>query len=192
MKPAASSLALVATVGLLVSLAGCAKPKPPAHWISGGGRLDLVPARWEYDGDPVEIRPRGDYAEVLVDGDVEFIVDRVGRVYTRYQQPVAILEPDGRLVGHEQELLGNVGSSYAAQPGKANAWLALSPDGRVVKFEEGGGQKPSSQWTGCSVTPFSLQACLLVTYLLYFEDEGQRAPDLPPVPITPMGGMIVP
>lgn len=178
----------------MASLSGvaCTKATPPAHWASGGGRLDLVTARWSYDGDAVELRPRGDYAEVIVDGDVEIIIDRVGRVYTSYQEPVALLEPDGRLVGHNQELLGTVGSSYAAMPGQANAWLAIAPDGRVTKFEANGTQKPVDPWAGCAVTPYAQQACLLVTYLLFFDDEGQRAPELPPVPVTPLGSMMVP
>lgn len=175
----------------VATLAACAKTSPPAHWQTGGARLDLVPAAWTYDGDRVEIRPLGNHAEVVVDGDVEAIIDRVGRVYTRYQHPVALLEPDGRLVGNEQELLGTVGTSFAAQPGRANAWLSLRPDGMVGKFDERGVEKPVGQWLGCNVTPYSMQACLLVSYLLYFEDEGTRAPELPPVPITPMGGVIV-
>jgi hypothetical protein len=181
-----------AALGLAcVALAACAKPRPPAHWATGGARLDLVPAAWTYDGDRVELRPMGDHAEVVVDGDVEAIIDRVGRVYTRYQHPVALLEPDGRLVGNEQQLLGTVGAAFAAQPGKANAWLSLRPDGRVGKFDETGRESPAGQWMGCAVTPYSMQACLLVSYLLYFEDEGVSGADLPPVPITPMGGVIV-
>lgn len=176
-------------------LTACAGSKPPAHWNTGGGRLDMVPARWAYRGDSVEIRPRGlDYAEVLVDGDLELVIDRVGRVYTNYQQPIGLLEPDGRLVGKEQELLGMVGSSFAALPGKANAWLALSNQGMVVKFEDDGSQKQAGQWVGCNVTPYAAQACLLVTYMLYFDDEGTRAKDLPPVPVgpvSPVGGLLV-
>lgn len=188
MKRAALAVALVAAIG-----SGCAKRRPPAHWEGGGARLDLVSARWTYDGDTVELRPMGHYAEVLVDGDVELVIDRVGRVYTRYQHPLALLEPDGRLVGHEQELLGVVGSSYAALPGKANAWLALAPDGRVTKYADDGTSKASGQWLGCSVTPFAQQACLLVSYMLYFDDEGERAPHLPPVPVGPaLGPALVP
>lgn len=172
-------LAIVALV-LSPTAIGCAGPRPPAHWVSGGGRLDLVNARWVYNGEPVEIRSRGDSAEITVDNDVEIVLDRVGRVYDRYQIPVAVLEPDGRLVGKGEELLGVIGSSYAALPGRANAWLAISPQGMVVKYEPDGSQKAVGQWFGCGVTPFSQQACLLVSYLLFFEDEGSAAIEATP------------
>lgn len=188
MKTLGSTL-LLATA--LVVLGGCAGKKVPARWATGGGRLDLVSARWTYDGEPVELRPRGDYAEVLVDGDVELVIDRVGRVYTKYQHPIGVLEPDGRLVGPDQVLLGTIGSSYAALPGKANAWLALGMDGAVMKFDEGGAQKPAGRWFGCAVTPYAQQACLLVSYMLFFDDEGEVDENVPRVPLSPIGGGVI-
>ncbi len=175
--------------GLALTLAlatlGCAGPKPPANWVQGGARLDLVPARWTFDGEPVVIRSRGDFAEVLVDGDVEIVIDRVGRVYDKLQRPIALLEPDGRLVGMNEDLRGVVGSQFAALPGKPNAWLSIQPQGAVTKYEPDGGPKPVGAWAGCAVTPFSQQACLLVSYLLFFEEEGEDALSKSPGAISP-------
>jgi len=167
---------------LLLVAAGCAGSKPPAHWVQGGTRLDLVPARWVFDGEPVEVRTRGEWAEVLVDGDVEIVLDRVGRVYDKLQRPVALLEPDGRLVGVNEELRGVVGSSFAALPGKANAWLAIQPEGQVTKYERDGAPRLAGQWGGCSYSPFSMQACLLVSYLLFLDKEGDSAAAQPGLP----------
>lgn len=162
----------------------CAGPKPPSHWVQGGTRLDLVQARWAFDGEPVELRSRGDWAEVLVDGDVEIVIDRVGRVYDKLQRPVAVLEPDGRLIGTNEELRGIVGSSYAALPGKPNAWLSIQPQGQgqaqLTKYGSDGAPMMAGQWGGCSYTPFSMQACLLVSYLLFFEKEGDKAMEQSP------------
>jgi hypothetical protein len=174
----------------VVSAAACAGPKLPSRWIVGGGRLDLASARWSYAGDPVEIRPRGfDYAEVLIDDDVELHIDRVGRVYDRYKRPVAVLESDGRLVGLDNELLGTVGSQHAALPGRANAWLSLTDQGVVVKYDDGGYARPEGQWLGCAGSAFAAQACLLVSYVLFFDDEGVRTGEQ--VPVTSVGPSLV-
>lgn len=172
-------------IGLALVIAGCGGgPQPPARWAVGGARLDLPAATWTYDGDDVEIRPFSpDYAQILVDGDVELHVDRAGRVYDRKRRMLAVLEPDGRLVGVDNELLGTVGGVNAAQPGKAHAWLSITPQGTVLKYEGGGAAIGAGQWLGCSASPFATQTCLLVSYLLYFEDEGERTGERAPVGI---------
>ena len=177
----------VGALFLALALAGCAGPKPPAHWAQGGTRLDLPQARWTFDGEPVELRSRGDWAEVLVDGDVELVIDRVGRVYDQLQRPVAVLEPDGRLVGTGEELRGVVGSSYAALPGTPNAWISIQPQGQVTKYGSDGAPMMAGQWGGCSYSPFSMQACLLVSYLLFFEKEGDKAMEQSGMPMPGVG-----
>lgn len=174
----------VALTALGLALAACgAGPHPPARWAYGGARLDLPPAQWTYDGDSVEIRPLGpDYAQVLVDGDVALYVDRVGRVYDRYKRSLAVLEPDGRLVGVDNELLGTVGAVNAALPGRAHAWLSMT-QGAVVKYQADGSPIGAGQWLGCGATPFTAQTCLLVSYVLYFEDEGERTGEKVPIGI---------
>ena len=60
-----------------LTLAACS-PSTPPRWAEGGAPLALGAARWERDsGGPVELRPDG---HVLVDGDLAFVIDRVGRV----------------------------------------------------------------------------------------------------------------
>ncbi len=165
----------LSTVLAVACLVGCAGPRPPSRWGMGGARLDLPAARWSYDGDDVEIRPRGaDYAEVVVDGDVELHLDRVGRVYDRYKRPIAVLEADGRLVGTDDELLGVVGALHAALPGQAHAWLSVDLRGVVVRYDEYGQASAVGAWLGCGASPYTAQTCVLVSYLLYFEDEGVR------------------
>ncbi|HTJ82565.1 MAG TPA: hypothetical protein VL400_12670 [Polyangiaceae bacterium] len=167
----------VATLGAIVFgatlVAGCGGgPMPPAHWVQGGARLDLPMARSTYEGDPVEIRSRGSWAEIVVDGDVELVLDRVGRVYTKRRQPYAVLESDGRLVGKDDQLLGIVGSANAALPGRANAWISMTPYGQIVKYEGSSGSVVG-QWMGCNASPWAAQACVLTTYLLYYRDHGE-------------------
>ena len=168
-------------VGAAMFVAGCADPLPPADWARGGGRLDLPQAMSSYDGDSVQIRSRGAWAEVLVDGDVELILDRVGRVYTRRRHPFALLEPDGRLLGREDQPLGFVGSANAALPGRASAWISLNPNGQVVKYDRSGGQVVGAWTGGCFASPWAAQACVLVTYLLHLKDAtaGDFAADTP-------------
>ena len=150
--------------------------------------MDLPVAQWVYDGDPVDIRPFGaDYAQVTVDGDVALHLDRVGRVYDKYKRPIALLEPDGRLVGIDNELYGVVGAVNAAQPGKAHAWLSYAPNGAIIKHDEQAGPVAVGGWVGCGATPFTQQACLLVSYVLYFQDEGERTGER--VPAGPSVGI---
>ncbi len=180
-----STRAAVIALALLGGLAaGCGGPVPPARWAQGGTRLDLPQARWQYDGDPVEIRSRGSWAEIVVDGDTEFVLDRVGRVYTKHRQPYALLEPDGRLVGNDETLLGMVGSLNAALPGRANAWLSVTPAGQVTKYDGGNGSN-AGQWLGCGASPWTAQACVLASYLLYYRDEGEMLDAQQPAMVTP-------
>lgn len=163
-----------AALALIVigAAAGCGGPLPPTRWVSGGATLELPNAQFTYKGDPVEIRSRGGWAEVVVDGDVELVLDRVGRVYTRRRQPYALLEPDGRLVGLDEDLLGIVGAMHAALPGKASAWITVTPQGQVIQYDGAQGDV-RGQWSGCGANLFAAHTCVLVTYLLFFRDEGE-------------------
>ncbi|HEY6080620.1 MAG TPA: hypothetical protein VIW29_17520 [Polyangiaceae bacterium] len=148
---------------LLVALAltgGCT-PHPPPRWAEGGAPLAFGPARWEHDGDAVEIQPDG---RVLVDGDLRFVLDRVGRVANDDYDPYAVLLPDGQLAGVDNATLGRLGVTNASPPGAVAAWLAVMPDGQVVYFSTDGDRASGGAWKGC--TGPILRTCTLVTHLL--------------------------
>ena len=142
-------------------LAGCAPSQPP-RWAEGGAPLALGAARWDREpGDAVELRPDG---RVLIDGDVLFVIDRVGRVANDEYDAYAVLEPDGQLVGSDDVSLGRVGVTNASPPGGVEAWLAVTPDGKVTYFDSDGERTPGGAWRGCD-GPL-LRTCTLVTQLV--------------------------
>lgn len=146
---------------LVVSLGACAPAKPPL-WAEGGAPLALGAARWERDGaDPVELRPDG---HVLVDGELAFVIDRVGRVADVEYEPYAVLLPDGQLVGSDDVSLGRIGVTNASPPGALEAWLAVTPDGKVTYFDSDGERSAGGVWHGC-IGPV-LRSCTLVTQLV--------------------------
>lgn len=160
-----SSIGTGRTVALALAITssslGCAPAKPP-RWAEGGSPLTLGAARWEREsGGPVELRPGG---EVLIDGDLAFVVDRVGRVTNSDYDPFAVLQPDGQLVGSDHTSLGRVGTTNASPPGGVEAWLAVTPDGRVTYFDPDGERSSGGTWRGC--TGPVLRTCTLVTQLL--------------------------
>jgi hypothetical protein len=145
----------------LLSLFGC-KPQEPPNWPRGGAALSIAPARWDRGSeDAVEIRSDG---QVLEDGDLLFVVDRVGRIVDKDYDPVAILLPDGRVFGTEERLLGQVGVTNAAPPWAAQAWLAVTPDGAVTQFSPEGDRSSLGRWQGCNGP--ALRTCTLVTHMI--------------------------
>jgi hypothetical protein len=155
------------------SLAACA-PSPPPRWAEGGAVLALPKARWDRpDGDVVEIQPEGESARVLEDGDLEFVIDRVGRVTDDEYEPLALLFPDGRLAGPDSRALGHVGVSNAAPPDRHEAWLSVMPDGRVVYFDEDGERSQGGRWSGCEGPAH--RTCTLVTHLVAVRNYARRA-----------------
>jgi hypothetical protein len=143
------------------SLLGCA-PRNPPRWAEGGAELTLPAARWDREsGDPVEIRPDG---KVLVDGDLTFVIDRVGRVANDDYEPYAVLLPDGQLAGVDNMSLGRVGVNNASPPGAVEAWLSVGPDGRVTYFDADGERSAGGAWRGCSGP--AQRTCTLVAQLL--------------------------
>lgn len=155
-------------LALTTSLVGCAPSQPP-RWAEGGAPLALGAAHWARDGGGVELRPDG---RVLVDGDLRFVIDRVGRVTDDDYEPFAVLLPDGQLVGTDNTSLGRLGVTNASPPGALEAWLAVTPNGQVLYFDSDGQRSSGGVWTGC-VGPV-LRSCTLVTQLLAI--ENYRAP----------------
>ena len=109
----------------------------------------------------MELRSDG---RVLIDGDLTFVLDRVGRVANEDYDPFAVLQPDGQLVGTDQLSLGRVGVTNASPPGGVEAWLAVTPDGRVTYFDTDGERTAGGTWRGCSGP--TQRTCTLVTQLL--------------------------
>jgi hypothetical protein len=159
-----SRLAKTSIGSLLLALAampGCAPSKPP-NWAEGGAPLAIAAAHWERsEGGPVDIQPNG---HVLIDGDLTFVVDRVGRVADAEYEAFAVLEPDGQLVGENDQSLGRIGTTNASAPGAVEAWLSVMPDGHVVYFDTDGERSDGGVWQGC-VGPV-LRTCTLVTQLV--------------------------
>lgn len=151
-----------AALALALVCLGCTPP-PPRSWTQGGTQLDLPRAQWILGEEAVELLPGG---EVLIDGDVELSIDRAGRVYDADGEPIAVLEPDGTLVGNDDVGLGMVGSQSASLPEEGHAWLSVEPNGQVIRYDEDGGRYPFGAWFGCGPSPRAQQACLLVSHVL--------------------------
>jgi hypothetical protein len=157
--PSAARTWLGLALGL--SVLACA-PRNPPRWAEGGAPLAFAAARWDREGgDPVELRPDG---KVLVDGDLVFVLDRVGRVADDDYEPHAVLLDDGQLAGTDNTSLGRVGVTNASPPGAVEAWLAVTPDGRVTYFDPDGERSSGGVWRGC--TGPVLRTCTLVTQLV--------------------------
>ncbi len=149
-------------VAALLLLASCAPNEPPS-WPQGGAHLALADARWDRaDGSSsVELRANG---EVLDDGSLLFILDRVGRIVDPDYDPAGILLPDGLVRGTNNHPLGRVGVTNAAPPWSGTAWLSVQPDGSVTFFSEDGDREPGGRFYGCH-GPI-LRTCTLVAHLV--------------------------
>jgi len=115
------------------------------------------------------VRPDG---QVLEGGSLLFVIDRVGRVVDSDYEPVAMLWPDGRVVGTDDRLLGQVGVSNASPPGSRTAWLSVSPNGQVVYVDADGTRSAGGVWTGCDGP--ALRTCTYVTHLIALRSYVRR------------------
>lgn len=149
-------------VVLLALLAACAAT-PPANWARGGALLDIPRARWVYADLAVDVMPDG---KILVNGEHFLNVDRGGRVFELSAEPVALLEPDGKVVGPNDAPLGQIGMLHASLPGEANAWITVAQTGAVIRYGEDGEREPFGAWMGCEASPRAHQTCTLVTHVL--------------------------
>lgn len=146
----------------LVLLAACSAT-PPANWARGGAALDIPRARWVRGDITVDIGPDG---KIFINGDHELTVDRGGRVFDVDAQPVALLEPDGHVVGPDDTPLGTVGALHASMPGEANAWLTVTGSGEVIRYDDEGERSTFGVWMGCNATMRAHQTCTLITHLV--------------------------
>lgn len=147
----------------LALVAGCAAGTPPPGWQQGGSPLWIPHAVWRTGVHSIDLLNDG---RVMVNGTASFVIDQAGRVQDAEGQPVALLLPNGRLIGPQGEDLGVVGPVTAALPGANVAWLGLLPSGEVVRYDDNGATQSGGQWMGCGGYAPSLQACLLVTHLV--------------------------
>ena len=170
--PLARSARPALSLGALAIVSGCSSTPPPG-WASGGAPLAFKSAVWERDDDRIEIKDNG---HVLEDGDLLFVIDRVGRVVDEDYEPVALILPDGNVAGPDNQHLGRVGVTNAAPPGYAAAWLSIRPDGAVVRFDSDGEQELDGRWHGCNGP--QMRTCTLVTHLLavrYYQNQPRSS-----------------
>jgi hypothetical protein len=155
---------------LLAFGASCHAPLPPAHWQQGGAVVSVPRAQWVRYDTRVDLMPDG---SVLVDGEHRLTIDAAGRVYDTESRPVALLEPDGRVVGPDDQDLGLVGAVTASLPGQRVAWLGIQPDGQVQGYSGHDIRQSLGTWLGCNVSPQAQQVCVLVTHLFAMKLRGQ-------------------
>lgn len=167
---------------------GCAgSSTPPPGWQQGGAAIFPQRATWTYRYNVVELLPDG---RVIANDRHVFSIDRVGRVFDPDSQPIALLRPDGRLVGGGNDDLGSVGPTTAALPGAAYASLSIAPNGQVIQHAEDGDMTAIGSWAGCGFYAVTLQACMLVTLLVTTKFQPYRP--INRYPTTPYGSPAMP
>ena len=140
--------------------AAACQAHPPIHWAQGGSRIDIPRARWTRGDWAIDLMPDG---RVLANGDHLFTLDIAGRVFDRDNDPIALLEPDGRVVGKNDAPLGQIGLRNASPPAANVAWLSIDEGGQVVRFDPEGYPHADGVWQGCGP---ALRTCTLATHLI--------------------------
>lgn len=170
--------AILLGIGAL-SLLGCAA-RPPANWVQGGAPIDVVPSRWIGSNSTVEVTPDG---KVMLNTEHLMSIDRGGRVVDPDAKPLALLLPDGRVLGPDDAPLGFVGAWSASLPDSQLAWIAVMNTGEVVRFKDQGERQTLGVWVGgCNYSLRAHQMCTLVTHLL-----AMKYKDATPYPYSSWG-----
>jgi hypothetical protein len=146
---------------------GCSA-HPPPNWARGGAPVDIPAARWTRADRTVDVVADG---RVMIDGDHAFTIDRAGRVYEPDGDPIAVLQPDGSLVGNDGRMLGQIGVMNAALPGASAAWLTVGPRGEVIRYDDEGERSADGAWMGCGP---AVRTCTLVTHLVELREMERR------------------
>lgn len=165
--------ARVLAMGLATALAMGCSATPPPNWAQGGAAVEIPRARWARGDLTVDVMSDG---RVLLNGEHELTIDRAGRVFDPEAEPIALLEPDGRVIGADEMHLGVVGSDHASLPGHATAWLSVLPTGEVVRYDEDGERYGFGVWTGCTEAPRARQVCTLISHLLGMRTRAAERP----------------
>jgi hypothetical protein len=173
--PVCGLLTFALTLALPFATQSCASTPPP-RWAEGGSSLEIPRARWERVGQIVDIMPDG---HVLIDGTHAFSIDVMGRVIDTDNSPIALLEPEGRLLGASNARLGNVGLHNAAPPKVDRAWLSVAENGEVTSYNDEGDPSLDGKWTGCGP---AIRACTLATQIVTLVENRKRNDNrVPPV-----------
>ena len=150
---------------------GACTAHPPARWAQGGADLEIPHARWTLNDGATELLPDG---RVQVNAEHLFTIDAAGRIFDPDANPIALLEPDGRLVGPDDVPLGFVGSQSASPPGSQEAWISLQPSGELIAYDADGHPMSLGGWVGqCGATPRTRQVCVLVSHLMVLRMRQQ-------------------
>jgi hypothetical protein len=164
--------------------------QPPPNWEQGGSPIEIPRARWTRGDKLIDIMPDG---HVLGDGEHLFTIDRAGRVYQPDHEPIAVLQPDGRLVGKDNTVLGKIGLRNSSAPGKQVAWVAIGDRGEVLRYDPDGDARVDGAWTGCEP---AVRSCTLTTHIIALvETQSRRSPIYGPGVGVGIGvgfGMVVP
>lgn len=131
--------------------------------------MAIGPATWHREGDPIVLGADG---KVTQDGDVLFVVDAAGRVFEDDGEPIAVVQPDGYLVGKDNTALGQLGPVTAAFPGTNQAWLSIGPRGEVTRYDTDGERSQAGYWDGC-VGPV-VRTCTLITHVIALREYIER------------------
>ena len=131
--------------------------------------MNIPRARWVNGETLVDVDQEG---KVLIGGKHALTIDRAGRVYDAYNTPVALLQPDGMIVGPDDDPLGWVGANEAILPGDSHSWLAMDRQGLLLRLDDEGSRRPFGQWMGCSSV--TLQTCMLVSHVVGQEIMERR------------------
>jgi hypothetical protein len=139
-------------------------------WQQGGAPLTIPRARWVNGETLVDVEPDG---RVLIGGKHAFTLDSAGRVYDPYNEPVALLKPDGFVFGEGDDPMGWVGANEAILPGEDYSWLVMDQAGLLLRIDSDGDQRPFGQWMGCGGVT-TVQTCMLLSHIIGQEILARR------------------
>jgi hypothetical protein len=145
---------------LALTLAACSVTPPPG-WQEGGRALAVTPVRWVNGDVIVDVDQHG---RVLVNGHHLFGIDRAGRLYDAYNEPVALLDEQGYVTGNDDEPLGWVGATETILPGDEHSWLMIEASGLLMRYDRADEARPFGMWLGCDGP--TLQTCMLVSHVV--------------------------
>jgi len=153
---------------LVVACVCACASNPPPRWQEGGAHLEVRNASWKRRESTVELKPNG---EVVEDEELVFRVDGSGRVSDAKGEPVAVLMPDGQLVGVDDSQLGWVGGGSSFVGKDRAPGVYMFPTGEVLAADEDGEWAVDGQWADCYGHLF--WTCTLVSHVIAVRDRAK-------------------